>query len=165
MGGIAITRVRILSALVAVLLLTACDTQLTPSSEPTSMADATELYAVCMQDAGWQTEITGGSTSTVIPRGQEDVYYADSAACVESTQPEIDLDPMQWQQIYDLMVESAACLQRLGYTTEVPTWQSYRDGGYAWSPHIALAKSGAIGPEQMAIVEIECPQVSAYDLP
>jgi hypothetical protein len=137
-----------------------------------SRMEAGETLRDCMTDLGWDVELSEfGEIESEHTDAEVERYAADLEACfVENgfdKQPP-PMDPDVAGGFFDLLVESAACLDDLGYAISAPpARQAYIDElvtGHSaiWDPYADIVE--LVTPEEWDEVRRSCPQPERPDL-
>lgn len=153
-------------ALVA-LVVTGCQ-EVPAAPQSTSGADHADPYeralmnfADCMRERGWDATVSdGGATMANVPQDQRAAQQADGQVCSKEWLT-VDLGTFteaEWQAAYDAARDTAACLERLGFSVSRPSLQVFVEGEGAWNPYLELIDAGVIRPAEMSRYEEKCPQ-------
>ncbi len=162
-GGFIRLTTFVVGATVAVGLLSGCaPTETLPSPGPVNpQTEMFNNFAACMQDLGWDAEVTGDSVTVPdVPEEQDSQYKADYAKCLPELQ---QIDPStfsdsEWARSYAIAIEAADCLKALGYEVDAPSRQKYQEDGGGWNPYIHLIQSGEMSNAEFLKAEPVCPQ-------
>jgi hypothetical protein len=119
--------------------------------------DLSVARAACMRELGWEVEVDpDGVSRTEVPEAQDDVFNADSDACLKQlgvdTARALTDQEVSW--LYEYSRISADCLRDAGYAVEdTPSFQRFRDL-YATNPWFPWS---GVPPEQAPAAIEKCP--------
>ena len=63
----------------------------------------------------------------------------------------------EWRVVYDEQVATARCLAELGFSGEIPSFDTFREDRTAWAAYDAVPV-GSVGPERWTEINERCPQ-------
>lgn len=136
-----------------------------PSSQAANLDDWGDNMQGCLEEAGWEVEITpDGGIRNNVPEGQESTYDADYSACEASFG--YDVPPTYTDEevraIYEEVVATATCLEEHGHSPGTPpTEQTFveqvQSGPGGWDPYSDLYPEAMSDERYYAALE-ECPR-------
>ncbi|WP_199038009.1 hypothetical protein [Glycomyces salinus] len=137
-----------------------------------SNLEAGEIMQDCMTEHGWEVELNEfNEIESSHEEAQADQYQADLESCwaehgFDKPPPPMDRDTAG--EFFDLVVESAGCLEDLGYSiSEPPGREDYIEAlvstnGAIWDPYADIVESTT--PEEWDEARRSCPQPERPDL-
>lgn len=118
-------------------------------------------FASCMRDRGWNATVSdGGVTVGNVPADQRTIQQSDGQVCSEEwlTLDVNTFTDSEWKAAYAAALDTANCLERLGFSTAPPSLQVFIEGEAGWNPYTDLVESGVIRPMEIRTHEEACPQ-------
>gem|GEM_PF-1551715 len=122
---------------------------------------AQQIFAECMAERGFDVISTpDGGSEVNPPPGQEKAASAAGETCAEEVRrlaPPRPLDADELRRFYELQIEVAACLERLGFQIpEPPSFERFAESqGGAWIPYTFLP---SMNQDEWYLVNEACPQ-------
>lgn len=121
--------------------------------------------ATCLRDAGYPGEVVYAPEGPGVDFGRVSIEDPDfrrvlGLCLVEGLlrfppRPE-PVTEEEWRVVYEEQVDTAECLEeQFGYSSEVPSFDAYREDRTAWAAYDAVPR---VGPEQWAEINRTCPQ-------
>jgi hypothetical protein len=138
-----------------------------------SSQEAGELMQQCMSNRGWEVELNEFAEleSNLPDESQSDEYNADIEACWgehDLDKPPRPMDQATAEAYFDLLVESAGCLEDLGFSiSEPPSRETYVEqlasaDSLPWDPFADIVE--LVTGEEWDEARRACPQPERPDI-